>query len=187
MQYWKDKIPLQCFWWSHFLLKLTLFSSKNIPKNHQNHPPNHPPKCPKSYSNRILEVDYYLSFFFLLDVISTATLLSMDSRFEGLDVLKGGFPKSEHGKVQGCRFVPEKHFRKLSATDGTYRYGCFQKYGKTLESSILIGFSIISHPFWGTPILGNIHINICFQGLALIQGQIYNPESSWNHPVIIPS
>ena len=26
------------------------------------------------------------------------------------------------------------------------------------KSSILIGFSIINHPFWGTPILGNTHI-----------------------------
>ena len=27
------------------------------------------------------------------------------------------------------------------------------------KSSILIGFSIINHPFWGTPIFGNTHIN----------------------------
>ena len=26
------------------------------------------------------------------------------------------------------------------------------------KSSILIGYSFINHPFWGTPILGNIHI-----------------------------
>ena len=26
------------------------------------------------------------------------------------------------------------------------------------NSSILIGFSIINHPFWGTPIFGNTHI-----------------------------
>ena len=26
------------------------------------------------------------------------------------------------------------------------------------KSSILIGFSIINHPFWGTPIFGNIHM-----------------------------
>ena len=25
------------------------------------------------------------------------------------------------------------------------------------KSSILIGFSIINHPFWGTPIVGNTH------------------------------
>ena len=28
----------------------------------------------------------------------------------------------------------------------------------TPKSSILIGFSIFNHPFWGTPILGNPHI-----------------------------
>ena len=28
----------------------------------------------------------------------------------------------------------------------------------TPKSSILIGFSIIYHPFWGTPIFGNIHL-----------------------------
>ena len=26
------------------------------------------------------------------------------------------------------------------------------------KSSILIGFSIINHPFWGTPIFGNTHV-----------------------------
>ena len=28
----------------------------------------------------------------------------------------------------------------------------------TPKSSILIGFSIRNHPFWGTPIFGNTHI-----------------------------
>ena len=28
----------------------------------------------------------------------------------------------------------------------------------TPKSSILIGFSIINHPFWDTPIFGNTHI-----------------------------
>ena len=30
------------------------------------------------------------------------------------------------------------------------------------KSSILIGFSIIVHPFWGTPIFGNTHIKPIF-------------------------
>ncbi len=34
------------------------------------------------------------------------------------------------------------------------------KNSGTPKSSILIGFSIINHPFWGTPIFGNIHIVI---------------------------
>ena len=33
-------------------------------------------------------------------------------------------------------------------------------YMGTPKSSILIGFSIINHPFWGTPIFGNTHIVI---------------------------
>ena len=33
----------------------------------------------------------------------------------------------------------------------------FPKSG-TPKSSILIGFSITNHPFWGTPIFGNTHI-----------------------------
>ena len=32
------------------------------------------------------------------------------------------------------------------------------KNNGTPKSSILIGFSSINHPFWGTPIFGNIHI-----------------------------
>ena len=35
------------------------------------------------------------------------------------------------------------------------------KNNGTPKSSILIGFSIINHPFWGTPIFGNTHL---FQG-----------------------
>jgi len=34
----------------------------------------------------------------------------------------------------------------------------FPKILGTLKSSILIGFSIINHPFWGTTIFGNTHI-----------------------------
>ena len=33
------------------------------------------------------------------------------------------------------------------------------KNNGTPKSSILIVFSIINHPFWGTPIFGNIHIH----------------------------
>ena len=37
------------------------------------------------------------------------------------------------------------------------KYGCFQNSGIP-KWSILIGFSIINHPFWGTPIFGNTQI-----------------------------
>jgi len=32
------------------------------------------------------------------------------------------------------------------------------KNGGTPKSATLIGFSIINHPFWGTPIFGNTHM-----------------------------
>ena len=34
--------------------------------------------------------------------------------------------------------------------------GVSNKNNGTPKSSILIGFSIINHPFWGTPIFGNL-------------------------------
>ena len=34
------------------------------------------------------------------------------------------------------------------------------KNSGTPKSSILIGFSIVNHPFWGTPMLGNHHIRV---------------------------
>ena len=40
-----------------------------------------------------------------------------------------------------------------------YVYMGVSKNRGTPKSSILIGFSIINHPFWGTPIFGNPHIN----------------------------
>ena len=44
------------------------------------------------------------------------------------------------------------------------------KNNGTPKSSILIGFSIINHPFWDTTIFGNIHIEVLFprkKGLLL--------------------
>ena len=39
----------------------------------------------------------------------------------------------------------------------SYDMGVSENSG-TPKSSILIGFSIINHPFWGTPIFGNTHM-----------------------------
>ena len=41
-----------------------------------------------------------------------------------------------------------------------YIYMGVSKSNGTPKSSILIGVSIINHPFWGTPIFGNTHIYI---------------------------
>ena len=36
--------------------------------------------------------------------------------------------------------------------------GVSKNMGTPPKSSILIGFSIINHPFWGSPIFGNTHM-----------------------------
>ena len=52
----------------------------------------------------------------------------------------------------------------------SYKYLAVSKNRATPKSSILIGFSIINHPFWGTSIFENIH-------LALFM--FPNPNVNW--------
>ena len=54
--------------------------------------------------------------------------------------------------------------------------------GKPPKSSILIGFSIINHPFWGTPIFGNTHIYIY---IHLSQLQV-GPSRLFFRPLLSP-
>ena len=51
--------------------------------------------------------------------------------------------KGELGSITGQDFIP---YMGVSRNRGTPK------------SSILIGFPIINHPFWGTPIFGKTHI-----------------------------
>ncbi len=67
---------------------------------------------------------------------------------------KGGFTVEVESKSEIFQFLSVA-FRKL------YKYMGVSKNRGTPKSSILIGFSIINHPFWGTPIFGNTHIQIC--------------------------
>ena len=50
-----------------------------------------------------------------------------------------------------------------------YPYMGVSKNNGTPKSSILIGFSIINHSFWGTTIFGNIHIYIYIQYVSKLQ------------------
>ena len=54
-----------------------------------------------------------------------------------------------HFNESNAKWHPERHIRKDMAVS---------KNRRTPKSSILIGFSIINHPFWGTPIFGNTHM-----------------------------
>ena len=52
--------------------------------------------------------------------------------------------------------LPETDFNSSHTLDGGYVD--VSKNSGTHKSSILIGFSIINHPFWGTPVFGNTHV-----------------------------
>ncbi len=57
----------------------------------------------------------------------------------------------------------------------------FPKKDGTPKSSILLGFSIINHPFWGTPICGNTHVSQqpAKQALAFKLFQAFDSKVSW--------
>ena len=54
-----------------------------------------------------------------------------------------------------------------------YLYMGVSKNSGTPKSSILIGFSIINHPFWGTPIFGNTHMyTLIFQFPKYLEARV---------------
>ena len=86
----------------------------------------------------------------------------------GCTELKGWQPENESQpqKQASKQFTLSKSKKKLGATKKKvyniyiYIYMGVSKNRGTPKSSILIGFSIINHPFWGTPIFGNTNIYI---------------------------
>ena len=53
------------------------------------------------------------------------------------------------------------------------------KNSGTPKSSILIGFSIINRPFWGTPIFGNTHISTTCCQILFFQRQVLLEGNWW--------
>ncbi len=69
-----------------------------------------------------------------------------------------------YGYGSFLKYAPSKLYRsRLPKNMGV------SKNNGTPKLSILIGFFIINHPFWGTPIFGNIHmLTICWDWLRSI-------------------
>ena len=55
-------------------------------------------------------------------------------------------------------FLPGSLNTGVTGDEILLSYVGVSKNNGTPKSSILIGFSIINHPFWGTPIFGNTHV-----------------------------
>ena len=60
-----------------------------------------------------------------------------------------------------------------------YIYMGVSKNNGTPKSSILIGFSLINHPFWGTPIFENTHI----PGPSSLGAKCFRYRVSNHHPL----
>ncbi len=61
--------------------------------------------------------------------------------------------------MKGClKLVVDEHKDDDGGGDVDDIIWVFPKIGVPPKSSILIGFSLINHPFWGTTIFGNTHI-----------------------------
>ena len=75
---------------------------------------------------------------------------------------------------------------KFKPTGNTW---VFPKKRSTSKSSILIGFFIINHPFWGTPIFGNTYILLMppplRQGLLVINGAKWGPYKLTKNKLVI--
>ena len=71
-------------------------------------------------------------------------------------------------------------------TEGTIKcwYMGVSKNRRTPKSSILIGFSIINHPFWGIPIFGNTHMLILKTFKSSNIWKAFRNTKNWNIPFI---
>ena len=90
--------------------------------------------------------------------------------FRGVNGFRGRSPWSP--SQESC-IHPVANFKKNDRGWDLWEYGDWSKWmgsiwmfpkivGFPPKSSILIGFSIINHPFWGTPIFGNTHLYLAF-------------------------
>ena len=92
-------------------------------------------------------------------------------------------PWTSIGSISQCILL-QHHDPDKSPTDNMpFFHMDVSENNGTPKSSILIGFSIINHPFWGTPILWNTHmfvfLSISFWGYCLCTDTRYL-EVEWN-------
>ena len=60
----------------------------------------------------------------------------------------------------------------------------FPEMGVPPESSILMGYSIINQAFWGTPILGNLHMSNSCSGDVNLEGT--EEDLHWTVKICVP-
>ena len=93
----------------------------------------------------------------MFDSILSCVTSTISRREEGDDEIRSSFREVEDGK----NWATKKNIISFHCMG-------VSKNSDTPKSSILIGFSIINHPFWGIPIFGNTHIDCLINGILII-------------------
>ena len=95
-------------------------------------------------------------------------------------------PPREMERLKGITILPWTDFATLGVAEynmHTHLYMCYMDVSEnsvTPKSSILIGFSIINHPFWGTPIFGNTHVlYTIYMYMFIIVNRYYTARYTW--------
>ena len=96
--------------------------------------------------------------------------------------LKMGHPKRKRKSLPSPSIF--RCFCHVSFREGTF--GCFQNRGGPPKSSILIGFSIINHPFWGTPTFWKHQFFFGDRNLIIGSRQLFSLKQ-WGTPASLGS
>ena len=102
----------------------------------------------------------------------------MDASHKGFPPQMGVFQNQELPK--SCVPPSRNKIPKASVNSEIQSKMGVSKNNGTPKSSIVIGFSIINHPFWGTPIFGNTQI---VNSTSWAKGKIKKNKSSPKKPV----
>ena len=101
-----------------------------------------------------------------LDMVTYVRRPSICYTFVGMVTPSELFQGSFESLLVVVIFIQPKRRPSWAIADTTWLVNFYSQYigvsknRGTPKSSILIGFSIINHPFWGTPIFGNTHIDL---------------------------
>ena len=131
----------------------------------------------------------------------TAKMIQIHSHIIWVFQKMGGFPPPSSGRTTACLFPSDQRVSEMgrSASDEVKGreliYMGVSKNRGTPKPSILIRFSIVNHPFWGTTIFGNTHM-VTYLWYMSHMISVYTPESiiGWmltknmevpnNHPIL---
>ncbi len=110
-------------------------------------------------SSILLVVPFLMPFFSFSDAIWTIRERSCYFFHGNLTVTTSTFCMNEWCRAY-IQNLFHTHWLVISILEDMFKHMGVSKNRGTPKSSILIGFSIINHPFWGIPIFGNTNIFI---------------------------